>query len=364
MIHLLLIACLSGLFTDASTYTVKGTIEGLRTGWVYLLHQQREKGAQDSAMIKDGTFLFKGNTEGPEFCLLGIKNNTGNKEFRTGFFLDQGEISITGKKDDLANATITGGPTQDEYIRFQAGQKAFDELSEKLSLLYNDARAKNDQARLDSVEKAYTRLEHQQQQSIREYAGAHPASYVAAYEIYANFSYNPDAAMLKEVYAGLDTAIRTSYFGKKIKETLDAALLTDIGNPAPDFTLNDTNGKPVSLSSLKGKYVLVDFWASWCGPCRAENPAVLKAYRAYHDKGFTILGVSLDDKKDKWIEAIKKDQLDWTQVSDLKGWQSSAAELYGIKGIPMNYLLDKDGKILAKGLRGEDLEKKLAEVVQ
>ena len=157
--------------------------------------------------------------------------------------------------------------------------------------------------------------------------------------------------------------MQTSYFGKQIKETLDAALLTNIGKPAPNFTLKNTEGKDVALSSFKGKYVLVDFWASWCGPCRAENPAVVKAYQKFKDKGFTILGVSLDDKKDKWLEAIKKDKLDWTQISDLKGWKSSAASLYGIKGIPMNFLIDKDGKIIAKGLRGEDLEKKLGEVM-
>jgi thiol-disulfide isomerase/thioredoxin len=119
----------------------------------------------------------------------------------------------------------------------------------------------------------------------------------------------------------------------------------------------------VSLSSFKGKYFLLDFWASWCGPCRRENPNVVKAYRQYHNKGFDILGVSLDDSKDDWLKAIKKDGLSWTQVSDLKGWKNEAATLYGIQGIPMNFLIDKEGKIIAKNLRGQDLEKRLAEVL-
>ena len=110
--------------------------------------------------------------------------------------------------------------------------------------------------------------------------------------------------------------------------------------------------------------MLVDFWASWCGPCRAENPNVLKAYSKYHPKGFDILGVSLDEKKDKWEEAIKKDNLNWTQVSDLQGWKNSVAVLYGVQAIPMNFLIDKDGKIIAKGLRGDDLGKKLSEVLK
>jgi peroxiredoxin len=139
---------------------------------------------------------------------------------------------------------------------------------------------------------------------------------------------------------------------------------TEIGKPAPDFTQNDIHGNPVTLSSFKGQYVLVDFWASWCGPCRAENPAVVKAYRRFHSKGFTVLGVSLDDEKNSWEEAVKKDGLDWTQVSDLKGGYNSVALLYDVKMIPMNYLLDKEGKIIARGLRGRQLEKKLAEIVR
>ncbi len=126
--------------------------------------------------------------------------------------------------------------------------------------------------------------------------------------------------------------------------------LTAIGNPAPVFVNNDVNGKPVSFTSLKGKYVLLDFWASWCGPCRLENPAVVKAYHRFHDKGFDIFGISLDTDKSKWMAAIKKDGLDWTQVSDLKGWKADVVSLYGVQGIPMNYLLDNNGIIVAKGL--------------
>jgi len=168
---------------------------------------------------------------------------------------------------------------------------------------------------------------------------------------------------LEPLYSGLDPKMKDSYFGKKIKVALETAKTTAIGSAAPDFTLNDVNGKPVSLASFKGKYTLVDFWASWCGPCRQENPNVVKAYNTYKAKGFEILGVSLDDKKENWEKAIQQDNLGWKHVSDLKGWQSSAAALYDVKGIPMNFLLDKDGKIIAKNLRGEDLVKKLSEVL-
>jgi peroxiredoxin len=243
-------------------------------------------------------------------------------------------------------------------------QQPFESISSGLEKAYQTAEKQKNTQLKDSIVAAFEDLTRRIQSSIKHFTAAHPSSYVSAFEVSSYFSYNPDAEELDSLYKRMDFTIKTSYYGKTIKETLDAALRTAPGKPAPDFTLADTSGKPVALSSFKGKYVLVDFWASWCGPCRHENPAVVKAYHKYHPKGFTVLGVSLDEKKDKWEEAIGKDHLNWTQVSDLKGWQTSVAGLYGIKGIPMNFLLDKEGKIIAKGLRGEDLEKKLAESIQ
>jgi len=137
-----------------------------------------------------------------------------------------------------------------------------------------------------------------------------------------------------------------------------------VGNVAPDFTMNDTEGKPVSLSQYKGQYVLVDFWASWCGPCRGENPNVVAAYKKYKNKNFTVLGVSLDEDKDAWMKAIQKDGLNWKNISDLKGWQSAVVPVYGIEGIPYNVLLDPEGKILATELRDKELDAFLSKTLK
>ncbi len=345
-----------------SSYTITGKIDGIDSGWVYLMNRQAGE-KPDSAMVSNGTFTFKGKAATPQYCYLGIPNN-GNKEYRLGFFIDNGKINITGKKDSVSDALITGSATQDEYKSYIASRKPINEEEEKLSKLYELASAKKDTHLTDSLEKVFDILGKKEKTFIQDYAKQHPSSYVAALQVYQNFSYNPAVGQLDSIYNSFDTLIQNSYYGNKIKTVLDIAKKTDIGKAAPEFAQNDANGKPIALSSLKGKYVLVDFWASWCGPCRAENPNVVKAFQKYHAKGFDILGVSLDEKKDKWQEAIKKDNLNWNQVSDLQGWKNSVAELYGIQGIPMNFLLDKDGKIVGKGLRGDDLEKKLDELMK
>lgn len=345
-----------------TTYTVTGKIEGLPDGWVWLYHSQTDKDV-DSGRAKNGSFIIKGHSSAPERCLIGIAGKEG-KEFRLGFWLQAGEITITGKKDSIANAVVTGSPTQDEWLQFQASQKELNTTESQLDKSYDQARAKNDKHQMDSIENAFNELDQHRRAYVKEYASGHPASYVTAYAIYTTFVFNPQASELRPLYKGLDPVIQSSYFGRQVKASLDAAELTDIGQPAPAFVQNDPSGKPVSLASFKGKYVLLDFWASWCGPCRAENPNVVAAYQKFSPKGFTILGVSLDNNKDKWLAAVKKDQLAWTQVSDLQGWQNKVADLYGIKGIPMNYLLDREGKIIAKSLRGEDLEKKLGELMK
>ena len=152
-------------------------------------------------------------------------------------------------------------------------------------------------------------------------------------------------------------------YGKEIKEIIDAAKKTALGIKAADFTLNDKDGNPVTLSAYQGKYLFIDFWASWCGPCRAENPNVANAYRKYHSDQFDILGVSLDDSRDAWLKAVNNDKLEWAQVSDLKAWDSKIVTGYGIKGIPFNMLLDKEGRIIARNLRGPSLDKKLKEIL-
>jgi thiol-disulfide isomerase/thioredoxin len=355
--------CLSQtpVLAQDSAYTLHGNIKGLDSGWVFLYHPADEP--TDSTLISRGRFHFTGSVKEPELCHLVFKKLNRDNIYSMVYFIQAGALELTGTKDSLSSAVPGAAPIQEEYFAYQQKEKSvIAQVNwDTWGSAYEAAEKTKNKSRTDSLLAVRAENFKQRMQLVKEYAEAHPSSYVAVEEVRDYYGYNPDGVELQGIYNGFTPELQSSHLGKLLKKTLDAALLTGIGRPAPDFTQTDIKGKPVALSSFKGHYVLVDFWASWCGPCREENPNVLKSYRAYHSKGFTVLGVSLDDEKSPWIGAVRKDALPWMQVSDLKGWKNSAAVMYGIEGIPMNFLLDKDGIIVAKGLRGDELEEKLAE---
>jgi peroxiredoxin len=213
------------------------------------------------------------------------------------------------------------------------------------------------------IQDAFTKMQGEAVTFAKEYAVANRNSVVAAYYGLLYLNEPGKAENVQMLYDTLTPAVKKSYFGGKLESIVSSATKTAVGQMAPEFSQADTSGNPISLSSLRGKYVLIDFWASWCGPCRQENPNIVKAYAAYKDKGFDILGVSLDQQKSDWLKAIETDKLYWNQVSDLKYWENDVAKLYGIQSIPASFLLDKEGRIIAKNLRGAELEAKLAELM-
>ncbi len=206
------------------------------------------------------------------------------------------------------------------------------------------------------------------QQIYKVYLKANPSSPVAIFALnqFTNWAWSEiDLNEAVPLFNSLPAETKQSPSGKTMAVTLETARRTSVGQPAPAFTLSDTLGVPVALSSFRGKYVFIDFWASWCGPCREQSPYIIKAFERFRSKGLSVLGVSLDmpGQKDRWIEAIHQDSLVWTQVSDLNGWESKAAVQYGLKMIPQNFLVDPKGMIVAKNLYGTDIEKRLSELL-
>jgi peroxiredoxin len=346
--------------TTKPHYVLKGNIEGSDS--LTFLLMKREAGkyvAIDSAVSKRGIFKMEGVVEYPEMFILNAKNTRN----RAQIFVENAEMTITGKIDSLFDAKITGSKTQGEYESYVDGQNS---LSEKYSALYKDYQAAeqaNDTARKNSAERQINALEAQNVEGQKTFIKNNPASYFTPM-LLSNLSYDMSIDELESSINVLDTNVAKVQLVKDLKDQVSALKVVAVGQKAPDFTMNDPEGNPVTLSSKLGaKILLIDFWASWCGPCRNENPNVVKVYTEYHKKGFDILGVSLDRSKDDWVKAISDDKLTWSHVSDLKYWDNAAAKMYAVRSIPSNILLNETGIIIARNLRGEDLAKKVAEVL-
>jgi peroxiredoxin len=356
-------------------FTISGNVSKVKDpiAKVYLNYYADGKSTMDSAEVKDGKFSFTGTLTDPVMGSLrakyqevpgakSMKAISYNRDIKQ-VFLENSKIKITSV-DSFANATIKGSKSHAAYVSWTDLTKAENEQSAALNKEYGEYYKKKDQAGMDRIDAAFDKLTEQKNIKNKQYLKDNPASPIAMFVLKQYAGYDINADDVEPIFLSLPQQLRASPAGKDMAEKLETAKKTGIGKMAMDFIQNDTLGNPVSLSSFRGKYVLIDFWASWCGPCRQENPNVVKAFNAYNSKGFTVLGVSLDQPtaKDKWMKAIHDDKLTWTQVSDLKYWKNEVAVQYGIQAIPQNFLIDPQGKIVGKNLRGEALNKKLAEI--
>jgi peroxiredoxin len=365
----LLVISFTACAQTPKTFTVTGKVAKATPGrYVYLETNAQPTRKLDSAKVNtDNTFTLTSNVaEGGEVFIL----NVGGDQ-KMALLVEGGETlnvqadgyRMDGKTGQLGKAIITGSKNMEYYEKLMALRTGMEAKVTNWNKQIAAATEKKDNKKIAQIEQEYQTAEQEVVDKVKAMLPAMGTSLASLFAL--NFiNIDTDFAVYDEMAQRFEKENPNSPHAKSLIGRVSRIKGVSVGAPAPEIALSDTTGNPVPLSSLRGKYVLVDFWASWCGPCRAENPNVVRMYNKFKDKGFAIYSVSLDKDKGSWTKAIRNDNLTWNHVSDLKFWQSAAAQQYGVQAIPATFLLDRTGKIIAKNLRGNALEQKLEEVLK
>ncbi len=360
-------------------YLISGKAKGIADGKMVVLKKQNDFGIVmklDSAKVKDGKFELKGKVKEPNIIALFIQG----MQQPIPFILETGEIDIKVDKDSIWKSEI-GGTSNNEYfqkfnIKLNSIQKKMMAFQKKNMKKFMDAQQKKDMATVEKLKKENSAFEKEREDFMNKYPEQNKDSYISLLLVQNMFN-SPtfEINKAKKTYNNLDAALKATKIGKDIETKIKTIennhkiqtapiVFAEVGKPAPEFSAKNPQGAGVSLKQSLGKVTIIDFWASWCGPCRKEMPNVVALYNELHSKGLNIIGVSLDKDLTKWNDAIAKDKITWTQVSNLKEWEEPIAKQYGVQQIPTTFILDASGKIVAKDLRGEELKAKVLELLK
>lgn len=362
MKNIITLLALTAVLASCSTrktdeFSIKGQIKGNYDGMVYLQQNKESKWIKlDSSKVENGGFEFSGKIEIPDIYYIGL-----NETSFVSFFNEPSDIKITFHVDSILKPKVEGSAADIDYRKYIAIMEQYQSSMVNLYSQYNEANRNNDSIKASQLELQLEELDNNHRNDLVTFVKANSGSFVSPY-MTMRHAYEFELENLKDIAGSLSPKLKSSPNVALINERIGILESVSIGKTAPEFTMNNQEGKPVSLSDFRGKVLLVDFWASWCGPCRRENPNVVAAYKKFNEKGFDILGVSLDKEKEAWVKAIDQDKLTWNHVSDLQYWNNAASKQYGVMSIPSNVLIDQNGVIIGRNLTGEKLQNKLHEL--